>query len=342
MINTESTTAVTYNPEQEIVLVTGGTGLIGSTLIPALLKQGKKVKAIYNQTALPVYDHPGFSQVECDILDVITLEEVMQDVTLVYHCAGMVSFQPKAKNLLYKVNVEGTANVVNAALNAGVRKLLHVSSVAALGRIRENEIITEKMSWTPKTSNSKYGESKYMGEMEVWRGIAEGLEAVIVNPTIILGPGNWDAGSTAIFKSVYNEFPWYTDGITGFVDVRDLVKAMILLMDSDVTAERFIISGHNETYRNVFNNIAKAFNKKAPHKVVSPFIARIVTQLEKIKTTFTGREPLLTKETAATAMAKVNFDNSKLLKFLPGFTYFPLQDTIIDSCQALQQKLNNH
>jgi nucleoside-diphosphate-sugar epimerase len=342
LINTESTTSITPNPKPEIVLVTGGTGLIGTTLIPALLEQGKNVKAIYNQTVLPVYDHPGFSQVQCDILDVITLEDIMQDVTVVYHCAGMVSFQEKAKKLLYKINVEGTANVVNAALNAGVKKMLHVSSVAALGRIRENEIITEKMSWTPKTSNSKYGESKYMGEMEVWRGIAEGLEAVIVNPTIILGPGNWDAGSTAIFKSVYNEFPWYTDGITGFVDVRDLVKAMILLMDSDVTAERFIISGHNETYRNVFNSIAKAFNKKAPHKMVSPFIARAVTQLEKIKTTFTGREPLLTKETAVTAMAKVNFDNSKLLKFLPGFSYLPLQDTISDSCHALQQKLNNH
>ncbi len=326
--------------QPEIILVTGGTGLLGTTLIPALLEQGKKVKAIYNKTPLPVYDHTNFSQVHCDILDVMTLEEIMSGVTNVYHCAGLVSFQKKTKRLLHKINVEGTANVVNAALAAGVKKMIHVSSVSALGRLRQTEPVTEKMNWTPQTSNSKYGESKYMGEMEVWRGMAEGLEAVIVNPTIILGPGNWNEGSTAIFKSAYNEFPWYTAGITGFVDVRDLVKAMILLMDSGVTGERFIVSGHNETYRNVFTGIAKAFNKKAPHKAVTPLLARLVTRIEKIKTTFTRKEPLLTKETAITAMAKVNFDNSKLLKFLPGFSYATLQDTINDSCKALQQKLN--
>jgi nucleoside-diphosphate-sugar epimerase len=326
----------------ENILVTGGAGLVGASLITSLLQQGKKVKAIYNKSRLPVFDNQHFSQVQCDILDVITLEEIMQDVTHVYHCAGLVSFQKRDKHRLFKVNVEGTANVVNAALNAGVTKMVHVSSVAALGRIRETEPITEKMNWTPETSNSSYGESKYMGEMEVWRGIAEGMDAVIVNPTIVLGAGNWDDGSTAIFKSVYNEFPWYTNGITGFVDVRDVVNAMILLMESGVSAERFIISGHNETYRNIFNSIAKAFNKKEPHKEVTSFLAKLVTGMEAIKTTFTRKDPLLTKETAITAMAKVNFDNSKLFRFLPQFKYYPLQQTIADSCSALQQKLNNY
>ncbi len=324
------------------ILVTGAAGLIGSTLIARLLAQGKNVKAIYNKTALPHYNHPHFSQVLCDILDVITLQEVMQDVTQIYHCAGLVSFHKIDAERLYKINVEGTANVVNAALNAGVKKLVHVSSVAALGRIREDEPIHEKMNWTAETSNSKYGESKHLGEMEVWRGIAEGMQAVIVNPTIILGPGNWNEGSTAIFKSAYNEFPWYTNGTTGFVDVRDVVNAMIELMDSAVNAERFIISAHNETYQNVFNSIAIAFNKKQPHKEVTPFLATLVTKLEAIKTKFTGQPPLLTKETATTAMAKVNFDNSKLFNFLPQFKYYPLQQTITDTCRALQQKLNIH
>ena len=326
----------------ENILVTGGAGLVGTTLISSLLQEGKKVKAIYNKTALPVFDHPQFSQVQCDILDVVALEELMRDVSHVYHCAGLVSFQKRDKYRLFKINVEGTSNVVNAALNARVTKMVHVSSVAALGRIRENEPITETMNWTPQTSNSTYGESKHMGEMEVWRGIAEGMNAVIVNPTIVLGAGNWDDGSTAIFKSVYNEFPWYTNGVTGFVDVRDVVNAMILLMESNVSAERFIISGHNESYRNVFNGIAKAFNKKEPHREVGPFLAKWVTKMEAIKTTFTRKDPLLTKETAATAMAKVNFDNSKLFKFLPQFTYHPLQETITESCRLLQQKLNNH
>jgi dihydroflavonol-4-reductase len=323
-----------------MILVTGGSGLLGKALITALLKQEKNVKAIYHKTALPHFDSNYLQQVQCDILDVISLEEVMQDITHIYHCAGLVSFHKKDVDRLYKINVEGTANVINAALYAGVKKIIHVSSVAALGRIRESEAIHEKMNWTPETSNSKYGESKYLGEMEVWRGIAEGMEAVIVNPTIILGPGDWNDGSTAIFKSVFNEFPWYTNGSTGFVDVRDVVKAMIQLMETPISAERFIISAFNETYRNIFNSIADAFNKKRPHKEVTAFIAKLVIRLEAIKSRFTGNPPLITKETAATALAKVQFNNDKLLKFLPGFQYMPLTQSIKDTCKELQQKLN--
>lgn len=313
--------------------------MLGNALIAALVQRGEKVKAIYNKTPLQPFN-AAVQQIQCDILDVITLEEVMQGVTHIYHCAGLVSFHKKDADRLYKINVEGTANIVNAALIAGVQKIVHVSSVAALGRIRETEAIHEKMTWTPQTSNSKYGESKHLGEMEVWRGIAEGLNAVIVNPTIILGPGNWSDGSTAIFKSVYNEFPWYTNGSTGFVDVRDVVKVMIELMDSTVSAERFIISAHNESYRNVFNAIADAFDKKRSHKEVTPLLAKLVTITEAIKSRFSGKAPLLTKETAATAMAKVNFDNSKLFSFLPGFQYLPLAQTVTDTCRILQQKLN--
>ncbi|RYZ42455.1 MAG: NAD-dependent epimerase/dehydratase family protein, partial [Sphingobacteriales bacterium] len=307
-----------------MILVTGGAGLLGATLIDALLQQGKTVRAIFNKTPLQQQPHPQLQQVHCDILDVVALQEVMQDVRELYHAAGLVSFEQKNAQLLYKINVEGTANVVNAALTAGVRKMVHVSSVAALGRIREGETIHEKMNWTPQTSNSKYGESKYLGEMEVWRGVAEGLEAVVVNPTIILGPGDWNDGSTAIFKSVYNEFPWYANGTTGFVDVRDVVKAMIALMESDVSGERFIISAHNSSYRQVFDMIADAFKKQRPHKEVTPLLAKLVTLYEAVKSNITGKKALITKETAATAQAKVQFNNSKLPQFLPGFTYMGL------------------
>lgn len=324
-----------------MILVTGGSGLLGTALIEALLQQGKKVKAIYNKTALAQFNDANLTQVQCDILDVITLEEAMQGVEQVYHCAGLVSFHKKDEQRLYKINVEGTANIVDAAVNAGVQKMVHVSSVAALGRIRVNEVINEKMQWTPETSNSRYGESKHLGEMEVWRGIAEGLNAVIVNPTIILGPGNWNDGSTAIFKSAYDEFPWYTTGTTGFVDVRDVVNAMIALMDSNISGEKFVISGHNETYQDIFNSIADAFKKKRPHKKVTPFLAKVVSMMEAVKSKFTGKPPLVTKETAATAMATANFDNSKLFKFLPQFQYHELSQTIDYSCRALQQKLNN-
>jgi dihydroflavonol-4-reductase len=323
-----------------MVLVTGGAGLLGKELITQLLAQGKIVRAIYNKTPLPDFHSPDLQQLQCNILDVIGLEEAMAGIEQVYHCAAIVTFNPKRKQELFKINIEGTANVVNAALEAGVKKMVHVSSVAALGRIRENEMINETMNWTEETSNSSYGQSKYLSELEVWRGIGEGLDAVMVNPVIILGAGNWNDGSSKLFQSVYNEFPWYTTGTTGFVDVRDVAKAMIQLMDSDITAQRFIVSAENKTYQEVFNIMAKAFNKKPPHKQVTPLIAKIVWRLEAIKSFFTKQDPLITKETAKTAMAKVNFDNSKLLKYLPQFRYRKLEDTITDTCTALQQKFN--
>ena len=324
-----------------MILVTGGAGLLGKELITQLLQAGKEVRAIYNKTMLAQFQDDNLQQFQCDILDVIGLEEAMKDVDQVYHCAATVTFNPKRKQEMFKINIEGTANVVNAALDAGVKKMVYVSSVAALGRIRENELINETMNWTEETSNSAYGQSKYLAEMQVWRGIGEGLNAVMVNPVIILGPGDWNSGSSKMFKTVYDGFPWYTNGTSGFVDVKDVAKAMIELMNSNISAERFIISAENKSYADVFNLIAKAFNKKPPHKQVTPVLAKIVWRLEAIKSLFTGKEPLITKETTATALAKVNFDNSKLKKFLPGFEYRKIEETITDTCLALQQKINN-
>ena len=324
-----------------MILVTGGAGLLGKELITQLLKAGKQVRAIYNKTMLADFDNDNLQQFKCDILDVVGLEEAMMDVDQVYHCAAIVSFNSRLKQQMFKINIEGTANVVNAALDAGIKKMLYVSSVAALGRIRENGLINETMNWTEETSNSAYGQSKYLAEMQVWRGIGEGLNAVMVNPVIILGAGDWNSGSSQIFKTAYEEFSWYSNGSTGFVDVRDVVKAMIELMNSNISAERFILSAENRTYADVFNLIAKAFGKKPPHKKVTPLLAKIVWRLEAVKSFFTGKDPLLTKETSATAMTKANFDNSKLKKFLPGFEYRKIEDTIADTCAALQQKINN-
>ncbi len=325
-----------------MVLVTGGAGLLGNELIRQLLSAGKEVTAIYNNTPLDDITFNGLKVIKCDILDVIELEEAMKGIDELYHCAGKVSFAPGKADQLYKINVEGTANIVNAAIDAGVKKMVHVSSVAALGRIRKNETINENMQWTEETSNSKYGQSKFMGEMEVWRGISEGLNAVIVNPTIIFGNGNWEDSSTKIFKSVYNEFPWYTEGTTGFVDVKDVARAMILLMESGISSERFIISAENKSYKEVFDIIADAFKKKRPTKRVTAFLASFMWRWELVKSKFTNSDPLVTKETAATAMAKVKFDNTKLKKYFPSFQYSNLNLTIENTCRALQQKLNIH
>ncbi len=323
-----------------MILVTGSSGLLGNELITQLLAQGKRVKAIYNKTPLANFSSTNLKQVQCNILDVVGIEEAMKDVEQVYHCAAMVSFNPKRKQEMFVTNIEGTANIVNAALDAGVKKMVHVSSVAALGRIREDEMVTEDMNWTEDTSNSNYGQSKYLSELEVWRGIAEGLDAVIVNPVVILGAGDWNGGSSKIFQSVYNEFSWYANGTTGFVDVYDVAKAMIQLMASDISAQRFIISAQNKSYKDVFTSIAKAFNKKIPHKKVTPLIAKMVWRAEAVKNFFTKQEPLITKETAQTALVNVNFDNSKLKKYLPHFEYKNLEETIVSTCAAFQQKLN--
>jgi dihydroflavonol-4-reductase len=323
-----------------MILVTGGSGLVGNELITQLLAQGKAVRAIYNKTPLANFNSSLLQQFQCDILDVIGLEEAMQGITQVYHCAAIVSFSSKDATALFKINVEGTANVVNAALDAGVKKFVHISSVAALGKI-EGETISETTNWTEENNKSIYGKSKYFGELEVWRGVSEGLNAVIVNPSLILGAGDWNAGSSKIFKSVYEEFPWYTDGIAGFVDVRDVARAMIQLMDSNVVNERFILNAENKSFKDTFTAIAKAFGKKPPHKKVTPFLAEAVWRLEAIKSLFSGKIPLVTKETAASALAKINFDNGKLSKFLPDFTYTPIEETVTYTTTVLQQKLNS-
>lgn len=322
------------------VLVTGGAGLVGTELIAQLLASGQNVVAIYNKTPLANFTSSLLEQFHCNIMDTTGLDEVMMGIKKVYHCAAIVTFNPARKKELFAINIEGTSNVVNAAINAGVKKLVHVSSVAALGRIRKGEVITESMNWTEETSNSNYGKSKYLGELEVWRGIGEGLDAIIVNPVIILGGGNWQQGSSKIFKTVYDEFPWYAEGTTGFVDVRDVAKAMLALMESEISNQRFILSAENKSYREVFNIIAKAFNKKLPNKKITPLLAKIVWRLEAIKSMFTGNDPLITKETAATALAKVHFDNTKLKKFLPDFNYIQLEDTIAHTASQLQQMLN--
>ncbi len=320
-----------------MILVTGAAGLLGNELIQQLDAKGLTVKAGYHTTFIKNNFSSNIIATSLDILDVYALEAAMEGVSEVYHCAGLVSFSSKDAEKLYKINVEGTANVVNACINANVNKLLHVSSVAALGRMRHGQTINETMQWTEDTSNSKYGHSKYLGELEVWRGVAEGLNAVVINPSIILGAGNWDEGSTKLFKNIFNGFNWYSTGITGFVDVQDVAMAMIALMQSDIAAEKYIVSSENVTYQTVLNIIAEGFNKKLPSKKITKILANIFWRVEAIKSKLTNIMPLVTKETAATSLAEVHFDNAKLLAALPNFTYQKLEDSIKRICRELKE-----
>ena len=238
-----------------MILVTGATGFLGAELVIQLLKKNNLIRCIKRtNSAIPLKLQNYQTQIEwvdANILDLSDLDDAFTGITLVYHCAALVSFRSDLKSQMLSVNMEGTANIVNLCLANNINKLVHVSSVAALGRIREDGAVDETMHWTPETSNSVYGKSKYLAEMEVWRAMAEGLNIAIVNPVIIFGAGDWNKGSSEIFKSSYNQFPWYTNGISGFVDVLDVVDAMQLLMDSPIVGERYIISAENLSYQTV-------------------------------------------------------------------------------------------
>ena len=320
-------------------LVTGGSGLLGNELIHQLLNKGNSVKAIVHKTPILI-KHRHLEVVTCDLLDVVTLEEIMQDVTHVYHCAGLVSFTKENKNLLFKINRDATVNIVNASLHAKIIKFVHVSSIASLGRDNQFDLINENLQWSAENNFSTYGYTKYLGELEVWRGIAEGLNAVIVNPSIILGPGNWDEGSTAIFKKVYDNLKWYSEGINGFVDVRDVCKAMVLLMEAEISEERFIVSAYNLSYKDLIFQIADSFKKPRPSQKINPFLAEIVWRMDWLRSLITRKEPLITKETVKTAQSISHYDNSKLKKTLLNFEYRSLTDTIDHTCITLQQMFN--
>lgn len=326
-----------------MAFVTGGSGLLGGYLLRQLLQNGQPVKALYRNRYPALLTPSEINAIEWingDIFDSELMREHCLPGEEVYHCAGLVSFNPSRRQDLIHVNVHGTAGIVNACVEGRVRKLVHVSSVSALGRKRDGMTVDESSSWSEENNLSHYGKSKYLAEVEVWRGIAEGLNAVIVNPVIILGVGNWNDSSAATFKNAYQEFPWYTDGISGFVAAGDVADAMITLMGSNISNERFVLSSENRGYREVFNLMAKYFSKRPPHRKVSSWLAQLVWRLEKIKSLLKNEEPLLTKETAETAQMKVYFDGSKITRFLTHFQYRPVETAIAEACAEYLRRVN--
>jgi nucleoside-diphosphate-sugar epimerase len=244
----------------------------------------------------------------------------------------LVSFNPSDKKNLFQLNIEGTANLVNAAIESGIRDLVHVSSVSALGRHDDAKPIDEEKKWIGNNGQSNYGISKYYSEMEVWRGMGEGLSPLIVNPSTLLGYGDWNQTSCGLFKTAYREFPWYMNGSNGFTDVRDTARAIIALMDRGIRNERFIISAENRTYREIFNWMAHGFGKKQPSKKAGPFFAGLAWRTEKIKSAFSRHKPLITRESVAIASRRCSYDNHKLLKALPSFRFRSLEDSIFEAC----------
>lgn len=325
------------------LLVTGGTGFLGSYIIKALIAKGYAVRAIRRSNKLPFYiPKEIFDKVEWvdgDILDVISLEEAMQGINTVIHSAAIVSFHKRDRELMYQVNVEGTANVVNAALEQNVKRLIHISSVAALGRTMIGGSVNEEKKWEESKANTHYAKSKYKGELEVWRGISEGLNGVVLNPSTILGYGDWNTSSCAIFKNIYEEFKWYAPGLNGFVDVEDVARAVAAILESNINEQRFIVNGDTWAFKKLMDTIADNFGKKRPSRQSTAFLLNLAWRMEKVKSFFSRKNPLLTRETARIAMSKTYFDNEKLLKTLPGFSYTPLEQTIRQATQKYLEQV---
>jgi dihydroflavonol-4-reductase len=325
------------------VLVTGGTGFLGAYILQALVEKGYAVRAIHRSSNYPDFIDASINRnvewVEGDILDVVSLEDAMKGIDIVVHAAALVSFYKSDKKKLFKINVDGTANVVNMAIENGIKKMYYISSVAALGRTSYGEKVTEEKKWTNAKTNTNYAISKYYAEREVWRGMGEGMDVVILNPSTIIGYGDWNHSSCKIFKTVYEEFPWYTEGVNGFVFVEDVAKVLLEIMQTDTKNERFIVNGDNYTFQNLFNEIATAFGKKKPTKKATRLMGVIAAYVEKVKSLFNNRKPLLTLETAKVAQSKTYFDNSKILKVLPDFRFTPLQNAIEISAKKYLQNL---
>ena len=314
------------------VLVTGGTGFLGSYIIKALVENGYTVRAIRRGNKLPAWiDKQILDQVEWmegDVLDVVSLDDALEGIDTVIHAAGVVSFTKKDRKKMYQVNVDGTANVVNMALEKNIRRFVHISSVAALGRTAGGGHVDEDKKWEESKVNTHYAKSKYKAELEVWRGFAEGLDAVILNPSTILGYGDWNTGSCAIFKNIYHEFKWYTPGNNGFVDVEDVASVALRIMQSDISGERFIVNGDTWSFQRLMNTIADTFGKKHPSRETTPLLMSIAWRMEAAKSIFSGSRPLLTRESARVAMSQTYFENARLLEALPGFKFTPLEQSI--------------
>jgi dihydroflavonol-4-reductase len=319
-----------------MIFLTGATGFIGSYILAELVREGHTVRALQRQRPVPAHLPREITEqvewVSGDILDVTLLNEQLRGCDRIIHAAALISFDPDDRKKLFKLNIEGTANLVNAALENNIPDFIYISSVGALGKSNSPAPVNEEKKWEISGQETNYAISKYHAEMEVWRGMGEGLRPLIVNPSTVLGYGDWNLGSCAIFKSVHREFPWYVKGQNGFVDVEDLAVAVVQLMNGTVRNERFIVSAENWNFRDLFNCIADGFNKRHPPMEATPFLAGLAWRAEKLKSFFTGNKPLLTRETAATARKISIYDNSKMLKVLPGFQYRPLEDSIKNAC----------
>jgi len=330
-----------------MILVTGGTGLVGSHLLYQLTSQNKQVRAIYRtseslDSVKKVFSYftdnseALFSKIEwikADITDVPSLEKVFVNVKVVYHVAALVSFNPKEYRKMRQVNIEGTANVVNYSIACNVQKFCFVSSIAAIGDSINNEVVTEENDWSIESGNNGYSITKHGAEMEVWRASQEGIDVIIVNPGVILGAGFWDVNTGQLFSKVAKGFKYFTEGITGFVGVTDVAKSMINLTESNVKNQGFILVSENISFKEVFTEIAKNLEKDPPTINISKTITSFLRRIDAIRSFITGKKRVITKD-SANSLHRKTYYSSKKIKNSIGFEFTPIKSVIKEVCAS--------
>ncbi len=312
---------------------------MGTYIVHLLLDRGYAVRAMKRPGSdIRIID--AFSRqpdwFEAEIPDIAALETAVEGMDYVVHAAAMVSFLRRDHKRMMAVNVEGTRQVVDTCLARGIRKLVYISSVSALGRHSDLEVINEEVFGGEGSFESAYSLSKFLAEMEVWRGIGEGLDAAMVNPSIILGAGHWHRSSLMLFKTVAQGFRFYPDGITGFVDVRDVARAAVMLLESDISAERFIVSSENLYYRDLFRMMAEALGVRPPNVHAGKALAVLAMVGDQIASFFSGRTPRLTRETVCSSYQSVRYDAGKIQKVLD-FEFIPVEQTIRESAALYKE-----
>tara|TARA_R110002020_G_scaffold303939_3_gene519622 strand:- start:19960 stop:20985 length:1026 start_codon:yes stop_codon:yes gene_type:complete len=341
-----------------MILVTGGTGLVGSHLLWELTQTSNlPIKATYRtetskEPVLELFRWKAHGEkeaqqhfekidwVQADVTDVVALTNAFENVDCVYHCAALVSFNPKRLHELQKINIEGTANMVNLSLSCKVRKFCYVSSVAALGETENGTAVTEETHWDPNKENSVYSISKYASEMEVWRGTQEGLDVVIVNPGVILGEGFYNSGSGKMFSQIAKGLKYCVPGSTGFVDVKDVVSAMLTLMASEIKNEGFILVGENLKFKTLFDKISASLGKKSPQNMLKSWQLNLAWRIDWFLNTFFGTRRRLTKSTANSALTDTAYDSSKIKEQL-FFKYTPIEESIERIASHFKSQLKN-
>lgn len=327
-----------------MILVTGGTGLVGSHLLYMLLSKGLQVRAIHRNTSsfknvkkvFNYYTSVSNAEIlfnkihwhEASLNDIPSLTQAFINITNVYHCAAYINFNPKEYTVLKKTNIEGTANIVNLAILNKVKKLCYVSSIATIGNTLDGSLITEDTYFNLEENNNVYSITKYSAEMEVWRGTQEGLDAVIVNPGVIFGSGFWETGSGVIMSIGSKGVSYYTSGSIGVVDVIDVVKAMQQLMESSIINKRFILVGSNFTYKDLLTKLANGFNNKPPEKAISKWKLIAASNLDWLANKLLGRKRKLFKATIDSLYTTSEYNGSTIEKAIPSFSYTPFNETL--------------